>query len=329
MIYRWIVSTGLVGAAVLAAQTSWKPPRTPDGQPDLQGIWTNATLTPLQRPPELAAKQYLTEDEAAAFEKQRIQQNDVDRIEGARGEADLSRRAYNNVWFDRGTHVVKSRRTSLIVDPPDGRVPPLIPAAQKQFDATRAQLAAHPADGPEDRYLTERCILFGATGPPMLPEPYNNNYEIVQGPGYVAILSEMNHDVRMVPLDGRPHLPAQMAQWKGNSRGRWDGDTLIVDTAGFRFNNQSRFGVGYLNGMSDGNLRVTERFRRTDPNTILYQATIDDPSVFTKPWTVEISMGRRDDSIFEYACHEGNYGMFGILSGARAEERVARPSLEK
>lgn len=319
MIFRWIACLGLAGIA--AGQSSWKPARTPDGQPDLQGTWTNATLTPLQRPAELGTKQFFTEDEAAAFERQRVEQNDVDRVEGARGEADLARRAYNNVWFDRGNRVVKSRRTSLIVDPPDGRVPPFTPEAQTRADALRAHLAQHPADGPEDRYLTERCILFGATGPPMLPEPYNNNYEIVQGPGYVAILSEMNHDVRMIPLDGRPHLPGGMAQWKGNSRGRWERDTLVVDTSSFRFNDQSRFGVGYLSGLTDQNLHVVERFRRVDADTILYQATIDDPTVYTKPWSVEISMSKRNDPIFEYACHEGNYGMVGILSGARAQEK--------
>jgi hypothetical protein len=319
MRYRSIASVALLVPALLSGQ--WKPARTPDGQPDLQGIWTNATLTPLQRPADLGNKQYFTEDEASAFEKQRIQQNDVDRVEGARGEADLARRAYNNVWFDRGNHVVQSRRTSLIVDPPDGRVPALTPEAQKRFAAVQAHGKEHPADGPEDRYLTERCILFGATGPPMLPEPYNNNYQIVQGPGYVAIMAEMNHDVRLIPIDGRPHLRSGMAQWKGNSRGRWEGDTLIVDTTDFRFNDQSRFGVGYLSGLTDQNLHVTERLRRTDANTILYQATVDDPTIYTKPWTVEISMSKRDDRIFEYACHEGNYGMSGILSGARAEEK--------
>jgi hypothetical protein len=314
-----------VWAAVnAAAQTpNWRPPRTPDGHPDLQGTWTNATLTPLQRPAELGSKEFFTEQEAAAFEKQRIEQGDVDRIEGARGESDLARRAYNSAWFDRGTHVVKSRRTSLVVDPPDGRVPPFAPDAKSSHDAFRAALALHPADGPEDRLLTERCILFGAAGPPMLPEPYNNNYQIVQGPGYVTILAEMNHDARIIPLDGRPHLGANMPQWKGNSRGRWEGDTLVVETLDFKFNGQSRFGVAYLDGMSDRNLRVVERFTRTAPDTILYRATVEDPTVYTKPWTVEISMTKRDDAIFEYACNEGNYGLSGILSGTRAEERAS------
>ncbi len=318
----WALSFWLC-AALVAPMRVLAQARTSDGQRDLQGTWTNATLTPLQRPAELGTKEFFTEDEAAAFEKQRIQLNDVDRLEGT-GDTDLARRAYNNAWFDRGTRVVKSRRTSLVVDPPDGRIPAMTPDGQKRADNFRQQQALHPADGPEDRYLTERCILFGAAGPPMLPEPYNNNYQIVQSPGYVTILAEMNHDVRIIPLDGRPHLAPGMHQWKGNSRGRWEGNTLVVETDNFKFNDQSRFGVGYLTGMTDQNLHVVERFTRTDANTITYRATVNDPTVYTKPWTVEISMTKRTDPIYEYACHEGNYGMFGILSGARAVERVAQ-----
>ncbi|HUI78880.1 MAG TPA: hypothetical protein VLY24_13220 [Bryobacteraceae bacterium] len=320
MSVRPLALVAVIGAALVAPARAQRVAKTPDGQPDLQGIWTNATLTPFQRPAELGNKEFFTEDEAAAFEKQRIQQNDVDRLEGT-GDSDLARRAYNNAWFDRGTRVVKSRRTSLVVDPPDGRIPAMTPEAQKRADAFRQQQALHPADGPEDRYLTERCILFGAAGPPMLPEPYNNNYQIVQSPGYVAILAEMNHDVRIIPLDGSPHLAANMHQWKGNSRGHWEGDTLVVETDNFKFNDQSRFGVSYLTGMTDQNLHVTERFTRTDADTIIYRATVNDPTVYTKPWTVEISMTKRTDPIYEYACTEGNYGMFGILSGARADEK--------
>ena len=308
------------------AQSKWSAPRTSDGHPDLQGIWTNATVTPFQRPKELGSKQFFTPEEAAAFEKQRVEQGNVDRIEGPRGASDLARRAYNNFWTDRGTHVSKTMRTSLVIDPPDGRVPAFTPAAQKRYDAFKADLAQHPADGPEDRYLSERCILFGAAGPPMLPEPYNNNYEIVQNRGFVAIAVEMNHDTRIIPVDGSPHLPPEIQQWTGDSRGHWDGDTLVVDTTNFKFNDQSRFGVGYLDGMSDGNLHVVERLRRTDSNTIIYQATVDDPTVYTKPWTVELSMAKRTDRIFEYACHEGNYGMMDILAGARAEEKKAARS---
>jgi hypothetical protein len=301
--------------------TNWTPPRTPDGHPDLGGVWTNATVTPLQRPAELGNKQFFTPEEAAAYAKQRVEQSNADRIEGERGASDLARRAYNNFWTDRGTHVTKTMRTSLVIDPPDGRIPPLTPEAKLKSDAYRAELARHPADGPEDRPLTEQCILFGASGPPMLPEPYNNNYEIVQSRGVLAIAVEMNHETRIIPLDGSPHLPPQFRQWIGDSRGHWEGDTLVVDTTNFKASNQSRFGVGYLAGMSDENLHVVERFQRTDPDTIIYQATVDDPTVFTKPWTVELSMSKRTDRIFEYACHEGNYAMTDILSGARAEER--------
>ena len=307
--------------SISATGQNWKVPRTPYGQPDLQGVWTNATLTPLQRPAELADKQFFTEQEAAAYEKQRIQQTNADLIEGERGAADLARRAYNNVWMERGTHIVKSRRTSLIVDPPDGSIPAFTMEAQKRYDAFRAQQAQHPSDGPEDRLLTERCLLFGAEGPPMLPEPYNSNYRIVQGPGYVAILVEMNHTARIIPLDNRPHVPSNVLQWTGNSRGHWEGDTLVVETAGFKFNDQSHFGVGYLNGMSDQNLTVVERFTRVDKDTIIYRAIVTDPTVFTRPWTVEISMTPREGPILEYACNEGNYGLSGILAGARADEK--------
>jgi len=300
-----------------------KPPRTAGGQPDLQGVWTNATVTPFQRPPELGNKQFFTPEEADKFATQRVQQGNSDLIEGPRGASDLGRRAYNNFWMDRGTHLYKNMRTSIVIDPPDGRIPPFTPEAKAKYDAFHARLAAHPSDGPEDRLLTEQCILFGASGPPMLPEPYNNNYEIVQTPGFVTIAAEMNHETRVIPLDGRPHLPADIREWTGDSRGHWEGDTLVVDTTNFKGSLQSRFGVSYLDGMSDENLHVVERFRRVDPETILYQATVDDPTVYSKPWTVELSMSRRSGRIFEYACHEGNYALMDILAGARAEEKKA------
>ncbi len=309
------------GASFALAQSgakSYTPPKTPDGQPDLQGNWTNATLTPFQRPAELAGKEFFTPEEAAAFERQRVDASNVDKQAPRSGDVG----AYNNAWWDRGTHVVKSRRTSLIIDPPDGRIPPLTPEAKAKFDANHAEFARHPADGPEDRPLTERCILFGGTGPPMLPEPYNNNYQIVQSPGYVTILSEMNHEARIVPLDNRPHVDASVREWIGDSRGHWDGNTLVVETTNLKSSARSRFGVAF-DGMSDQNMRVTERFTRVDAETILYQATVSDPTVYTKPWTVEISMSRRSEPLYEYACHEGNYGMFGILSGERAKEKAA------
>jgi hypothetical protein len=311
----------LITLAVAAglAQTR-EMPRLPWGDPDLEGTWTNATLTQLQRPAELATKSVFTPEEAAAWARQRIEQTNADRP-ARPGEVG----AYNDAFFERGTGGVKSRRTSLVIDPPDGRIPPLTPEAQRKVDARQTREAASPADGPEDRWLTERCILFGATVP-MLPEPYNNNYAIIQTPGYVIIQVEMNHDTRIIPLDRRPHLGPAMQQWIGDSRGHWEGATLVVETRNLKFNEKSRFGVGYLNGLSDENLRVVERFTRTDADTITYQATIDDRTVFTRPWTVELSMDRARGPLYEVACHEGNYGMFNILSGHRAEERAALKS---
>jgi hypothetical protein len=305
------VATFLIGA--VHGQTTG---RLPWGDPDLEGIWTNATLTTLQRAPELGTKAFFTPEEAAAWETQRIQATNADRPLRP-GEVG----AYNDAFFERGTRGVKSRRTSLIIDPPDGRIPAFTPAAQARVDARQKHEAVSPADRPEDRWLTERCILFGATVP-MLPEPYNNNYRIVQSPGYVTILVEMNHDARVIPLESRPHLSSTIQQWIGDSRGRFEGNTLVVETRNLKFNEKSRFGVGYLNGLSDANLRVVERFTRTDANTLTYQATIEDPTVFVKPWTVEISMDRTQGPLYEVACHEGNYGMFNILSGHRAEERA-------
>jgi len=316
------MKTTLLAASVVALLISsihaQSTARLPWGDPDLEGIWTNATLTTLQRAPELGTKAFFTPEEAAAWEKQRVQATNADRPLRA-GEVG----AYNDAFFERGTRGVKSRRTSLIIDPPDGRIPAFTPAAQQKVDARQKHEAVSPADRPDDRWLTERCILFGATVP-MLPEPYNNNYRIVQSPGYVTILVEMNHDARVIPLESRPHLSSQIQQWTGDSRGRFEGNTLVVETRNLKFNEKSRFGVGYLNGLSDENLRVVERFTRTDANTLTYQATIEDPTVFVKPWTVEISMDRTQGPLYEVACHEGNYGMFNILSGHRAEERAER-----
>jgi hypothetical protein len=311
-----VVAACAVACSLLIPVHAQNTSRLPWGDPDLEGIWTNATLTTLQRAPELGTKAFFTPEEAAAWEQQRIAATNADRPLRA-GEVG----AYNDAFFERGSRGVKSRRTSLIIDPPDGRIPALTSEAQRKVDARQKHEAASPADRPEDRWLTERCILFGATVP-MLPEPYNNNYRIVQSPGYVTILAEMNHDARVIPLDGRAHLAPAVQQWTGDSRGRFEGNTLIVETRNLKFNDKSRFGVQYLNGLSDENLRIVERFTRTDANTITYQATIDDPTVFVRPWTVEISMDRTEGPLFEVACHEGNYGMFNILSGHRAEERA-------
>ena len=296
-----------------SAAKTWTPPRTPDGQPDLQGIWTNATLTPLERPDEFAGKAFLTEAEAAAYEKRLAQVNNRDRREASR-EADVGR-AYNDFWFERGNALVPSRRTSLITDPSDGRVPSLTPEAQKRAAARAEYRRAHPADGPEDLGLPVRCLLWPTAGPPMLPGGYNNNYQIVQGPGYVMILVEMIHDARVIPLDGRPHLPQKVRRWMGDSRGRWQGNALVVETTNFTNKTEYRG--------SGENLRLIERFTRTSPDQIMYEFTVEDAASFTRPWTAELPMRKVEGPVFEYACHEGNYGLEGILDGARSDEQNA------
>ncbi len=311
-----LVSFGVMAAVLAAGQgpavkKTWNAPRTADGQPDLQGVWTNATITPLERPTDLAGKTFFTEAEAAAYEKRVVENANVDRRRSDIA-ADVAL-AYNEAWWDRGTKVVKTLRTSLIVDPADGKLPPLTPDGQKRAAALAEQRALHPADGPESRSLPERCLLWPTAGPPMMPSVYNNNYQIFQAPGYVAIVVEMIHDVRIIPLDTRPHLPSNVRQWLGDSRGRWEGNTLVVETT--NFTGKTRFrGTGE-------NMHLIERFTRTDPDTILYEYTLDDPATYTRPWTAQVTMSKSQSQVFEYACHEGNYGMAGILAGARAEEK--------
>ena len=311
-------------AAAALAPKGWTPPRTPDGQPDIQGLYTNGILTPLERPADFAGKAFFTPEEAAAFEKQVIQQRNADRR--GTGDADVGR-AYNDAWWDWGTRVAKTLQTSLVVDPPDGKVPPYTPEAQKRIAAkaqTLKERCEHtvcppalfgvlPADGPEDRSYMERCMWWSTVGPPMLPTAYNNNYQIVQTRDYVMIRIEMIHDVRIIPLDGRPHVDPSIRQFLGDSRGHWQGNTLVVDTTNFNddtdFRNAGR------------NMHLTERFTRVAPDTILYEFTVDDPTTFTKPWTGAVPMTKTEGPIYEYACHEGNYGLAGILAGARAKEK--------
>jgi hypothetical protein len=325
-------------AAAALAPKDWAPPRTPDGQPDLQGIWTNGFITPLERPAELAAKPFFTKEEAAGFERRTTQTRDKDRRDGDR-VTDVNR-AYNDLWWDSGTQVSRTLQTSLIVDPPDGRIPPLTPEARKKL-AVQAQAIAErcsqpgtacpvgnnaqpiPADGPEDRPYMERCIAWPQAGPPMLPSAYNNNYQIVQTPGYVMVFVESMHEARIIPLDGRPHLAPEVRQLMGDPRGHWEGNTLVVDTANFSEDTNFR-GAGR-------NMHLVERFTRTDPETILYEFTVDDPTTFTRPWTAAIPMAKTTGPIFEYACNEGNVGLAGILRGARAEEkkRIAEAAAAK
>src|SRR5229473_424676 len=314
MSYRFLATLGVLAIAAAMPVPGATQARMPvvHGQPDLQGIWSNATITPLERPKELAGKEIFTEKEAADYEKRVLEETNKDRRDGS-PEADVGR-AYNDAWWDRGTKVVPTRRTSIIVDPPDGKVPVLTAEAQRAVAARTAALQ-RPAAGPEDRGLPERCILWPTAGPPMLPSAYNNNYQILQTPGYVVIFIEMIHDVRIIPLDGRPHLPGNIRQWLGDPRGHWEGNTLIVDTTNFTDKNPFRG--------SDKNLHLIERFTRIDPDTILYRFTVDDPTAFTRPWTGEAPLTKTLGPIYEYACHEGNYSVPNVLRGARAEEKKA------
>jgi hypothetical protein len=318
-----LISFSLVGPARITAQApsppaktssaekksppakNWTHSRTPDGQPDFQGVWAIATLTPLERPPELADKPFFTEQEAAAYERQMLQQVNTDR-RGQDGVADL-RGNYNEFWRDRGTTIVASRRTSLIVDPPDGKIPPLTAEAKKR----RAGRGPLPV-GPEDLALRIRCITRGL---PMVPTPNNNFFQIVQGAGYVSILQEMMYEARIIALDGRPHAPGGVRAYMGDARGRWEGNTLVIDTTNFIGHNDF-YGA-------DENLHLTERLTRTDADTILYTFTVDDPTAFTKPWSGEIPMRKSTEGIFDYECHEGNYSIVNILAGARAAEKKA------
>src|SRR5579864_6075041 len=286
---RFVGAIAFLAAATLMAQApaskSKAIPPTPDGHPDLQGIWTNATITPLQRPDEFANKPTLTDAEAAAFEKKSAQElADVD----GKSESPLLAAAgsngtggYNVLFIDRGSELARVdgvKRTSLIIDPPDGKMPPITAEARQRNAAIMRSYFTF--NSVKERPLSERCLLgFGSTsGPPMLPVLYNNNYQIVQTPDHVMILVEMVHDVRIIRINGT-HKPASIRQWLGDSIGHWEGDTLVVDTT--NFTNETRF-----RGSSE-NLHVVERFTRIDANTILYRATIDDPSTFTKPWTIE------------------------------------------
>jgi hypothetical protein len=302
----------LIASTPLDAQsfkTSW-------GDPDLQGTWTNQTLTPLERPAEFAGKPVLTEAEARAYEAKLRQQNNADiRTPGTRRDVTV---AYNDAWWDRGERIVADRRTSLIVDPADGKIPALTPAAQKRAEAARAANAAigdNPA-APEDLDVYSRCIIRSAL--PRLSTGYNNNYEIVQAPGYVAILQEQIHDTRIIPLDGRPHLAGAVRQWLGDSRGRWEGDTLVVETT--NFTDEAR---GSTFRDATRNMVLVERFRRIDAETIDYQFTVTDPETWTRPWTVKMPWNKVDGLMYEYACHEGNYGLANTLRSARAAEKAA------
>lgn len=299
-------------------------PRTPDGHPDLQGIWTNATITPLERPAAVNGKVTLTDAEARAFEKK-----EADELQSQDGASDgpliaaagsSGTGGYNVLFIDRGAELARVdglKRTSLIVDPPDGKVPALTEEAKQSHG-----LNFDSYDNAKERPLAERCLLgFSSTaGPPMLPVLYNNNYQIVQTADHIMILVEMVHDVRIIRMNGK-HKPSNVRQWLGDSIGHWEGDTLVVDTT--NFTDQNTFNEDVVDGLqsrSAKNLHVIERFQRIDSDTILYRATIDDPTTFTRQWTMEFPFVAAAGPIYEYACHEGNYAMTDIMGGARKME---------
>jgi hypothetical protein len=313
-------------AAPTAAGGASSSLRTPWGHPDLQGVWNNNISTPLERPDELAGKAVWTDEEQAEFtEERQAARENRDSREGAGTDADVGR-AYNAFWYPVPGVAIK--RTSLISDPADGRIPALTPEGERRAEAFAAP-RRRPPTGPEDRNLWERCLTRGV---PRLPGGYNNHFQIVQSAEYVVILIEMIHEARIIPLDGRPHLPGSTRQWLGDSRGRWEGDTLVVETTNFSDKTNFR-------GSGSG-LHVVERFTRIDADTIDYQFTVTDPTTWTRPWTASYPLtslrsdiGGRDGVstplIFEYACHEGNYGLVGQLRGARVEEQEAAAAAKK
>jgi hypothetical protein len=290
------------GSRPAGTKTAW-------GHPDLQGTWTFKTITPLERPAQFANKEFLTEQEAADLERQAALTNSDE--ERPKDKARDVATAYNDFWWDRGDKVVGTRRSSLIIDPPDGRLPALTPEAKQRVDA-RAQRMGRPAHGPEDRSQFERCVTRGL---PRLPGGYNQNLQILQTPEYVAILYEMMREARIVPLDGRAHIGTGLRQWMGDSRARWEGSTLVVETT--NFNPQQEF-----RGATE-KLTMVERFTRLDAQTIDYRLTASDSAAWAAPWTAAIPLTKITEPMFEYACHEGNYGMPNLLSSARAEDRAA------
>ncbi len=308
----------LAASLPFAAQTktapagkTWTQPRTPDGQPDLQGVWSNISSVPLERPKNLGAKEFYTPQEMAAIAAQQNKKATADKA-GTRADVHYD---FSQFGLDAAhTAVAKNNRTSLIIGP-EGQIPPLLPEAQKRAAERAARNKGRQFDAAENRGLSERCIVWPNEPPPMIAGGYNGNVQIVQGPGYVAIMQEMIHSVRMVPTDGRPHLPPGVHQWLGDSRGHWEGNTLVVDTT--NFTEQTAF-----RGSSD-KLHVVERFTRTSDDALMYEFTVSDPTTWEKSWTAQIPWAKSEAPIFEYACQEGNYGLANILSQTRAEEAEA------
>ena len=342
----WVACVAVIGFVCLAgspatvqAQTTpsdgGEVARTAWGDPDLQGIWNNATITPLQRPDSLGDKAFLTAEEVAEMEQRAAerhsQANAPSEVRTEPLPAGGNVGAYNSFWNEQGTAVVQTGRTSLISDPTNGRLPPLTPEAEARI----ASPAYHrlgdvrdgrvPADGPEEMGLSERCLWYRGIGH-ISPTGYNNNYQYFQAPDYLVILQEHIHDVRYIFLDGRPHLPSSIRQFAGDSRGHWDGDTLVVETTNVREAFIRRWNLPqHSMGRGDLSDQVTlvERFTRTGPDTLDYQFTVNDPGTWTQSWSGALPMARSDGPVHEFACHEGNYGMYNMLAGSRADERAA------
>ena len=314
-----IVLTLAPPSAVAQSGDRTMPMRTPDGQPDVSGIFTFRTLTPLQRPRQFEGRETLSAEEAAEFEasERRRQNRDLfDPETGASGYAPRSEGgvlSYNEFWYERGIELTSDKRTSLIIDPPDGRYPPQTEAGRMAAQERRAYTAEHRYDSYENRSMGDRCIMFSKSGPPIRPGAYNNNLMIFQTPGYVTILTEQARQARLIPIDDTPKPPFE--QLAGVSRAHWEGDTLVIETTQFR---------DRASGGTGPNLHLVERLTRLDPDTVAYEYTVTDPSVYTAPYTVMMPFRRTDGPLFEYACHEGNIGLYGILAGARNLERQGR-----
>ena len=314
-----VVLTLLPPSAVAQSTDRTMPMWTPDGQPDISGTFTFRTLTPFERPSQFEGQESLSAEDAASFEASeriRLNRDLFDPEKGALGYRPRSEGgvlSYNEFWYERGIELTADKRTSLVVDPPDGRLPPRTADAQRAVRERAAYQEEHRYDSYEDRSLSDRCVMGFNSGPPMRSSAYNNNVMVFQVPGYVVILNEMVHNARVIPLDdtAKPTFP----QLAGVSRGHWEGETLVVETTQFR---------GGQSGGTGPNMHLTERFTRLDPDTVVYDFTVTDPTVYTAPYTVMMPFRRTDGPLFEYACHEGNYGLSGILAGARNLERLGR-----
>ncbi len=317
-----LLTLTLSGATPVAAQTA--EARTAWGEPDLRGIWDFRTITPLERSEELGNQAFLTEEEAANLEQEVVDRNQrllVRAAERTTVAEQVDRREdgspgfYNNFWLDRGTRAVGTRRTSLIIDPQNGRIPALTTNGQQRADVRQSYRREHPADSWLDRSTSDRCILGFNAGPPLNPGGYNQNLQIFQTADHVALLTEMVHTVRVVPLDGRPSLGDDIRQWSGDARGHWEGETLVVETR--NFNDERRW------RNTSASMRLVERFTRVDADTLEYEYTVTDPETWATPWSASIPLRRTDVPMYEYACHEGNHSMTGILAGHRADEQAA------